>query len=98
MLGTDSLLVTFENKSDYKIDSAYLLFQNQGLFVHHFDTIRIASVSPKGKTELIPPLHKLGVSRSIKVIAIFSKELDFKYDACLVNGDDAEDHYEYHYK
>ncbi|HET6991088.1 MAG TPA: hypothetical protein VFJ43_07180, partial [Bacteroidia bacterium] len=31
-LGTDSMLVTFENRSDYKMDSAYILFQNQGLF------------------------------------------------------------------
>jgi hypothetical protein len=90
-MGTDSMLVTFENRSDYKIDSAYLLFQNQGLLVHHMDTIRINAVPSRGKISVPPPLHTMGYVRSIKVISIFSKELEFRYSSAIKESSPQDD-------
>ncbi len=78
-LGTDSTRATFENKSDYKVDSVILVFENQGMLVHSYDTIKVFNVLPMGKTSTLTKAYKLGWSHSIKIAAIYSRDLEFCY-------------------
>ena len=82
-LGTDSTRLVFENNSDYAVDSAILIFENQGLLVHSFDTVCIKSILHKTKKALQAPSHKLGFNRILHIYDIYSKPLEFGYRADL---------------
>jgi hypothetical protein len=82
-LGTDSTKLVFENNSDYAVDSAILIFENQGLLVHSFDTICIKSIPAKTEKGAPAPAHKLGFKRKVNIFAIYSKALQFGYRSDL---------------
>jgi hypothetical protein len=82
-LGTDSTKLVFENNSDYAVDSALLVFENQGLLVHSFDTVCIKSILPKTKKTAPAPSHKLGFKRKVNILAIYSGALEFAYRSDL---------------
>jgi hypothetical protein len=82
-MGTDSTKIVFENNSDYTVDSATLIFENQGLLVHHFDTVTVRSIPSKTLRSVTAPSHKLGWKHKVEIFAIYSKALEFKYDASL---------------
>jgi hypothetical protein len=82
-MGTDSTKLVFENNSDYAVDSAILIFENQGLLVHSFDTVCIKSIPPKTQKSAPAPSHKLGFKRKVNIFAIYSKPLEFGYRSDL---------------
>lgn len=82
-MGTDSTKIVFENNSDYLVDSATMIFENQGLLVHHFDTVTVKFIPSKQPKSVPAPSHKLGWKRKVEIFAIYSKALQFKYDAAL---------------
>jgi hypothetical protein len=82
-LGTDSTRLVFENNSDYAVDSAILIFENQGLLVHSFDTVCIPSIPSKTQKAVPAPTHKLGFKRKVNIFAIYSKPLEFGYRSDL---------------
>lgn len=82
-LGTDSTKIVFENNSDYTVDSAVFLFENQGLLVHSYDTVKSKGVLSKSKVILQAPVHKLGWKHNVIIFAIYSKALSFHYHADL---------------
>jgi hypothetical protein len=82
-MGTDSTRIVFENNSDYIVDSAVMIFENQGLLVHSYDTVTIKFIPSKGQKIVPAPVHKLGFKHKVEIFAIHSKALQFKYDASL---------------
>lgn len=82
-MGTDSTRIVFENNSDYIVDSAVMVFENQGLLVHSFDTLTVKFISSKTQKVIPAPVHKLGFKHRVEIFAIYSKALQFKYDASL---------------
>ncbi|CAN5175243.1 hypothetical protein BH09BAC5_BH09BAC5_24280 [soil metagenome] len=82
-LGTDSTKIVFENNSDYTVDSAIFLFENQGLLVHSYDTVRCNIVLSHSKKIIPAPVHKLGWTHLVHIFAIYSKALEFHYHADL---------------
>ena len=82
-LGTDSTKIVFENNSDYTVDSAIVIFENQGLLVHHYDTLTIPGILSKSKKSVVTPAHKLGLVHKAQIYAIYSKALEFHYAADL---------------
>jgi hypothetical protein len=82
-LGTDSTKIVFENNSDYTVDSAIVIFENQGLLVHHFDTLTIPGILSKSKKSISTPAHKLGLVHKAQIYEIYSKALEFHYVANL---------------
>lgn len=82
-LGTDSTKIVFENNSDYTVDSAIVIFENQGLLVHHFDTLSVKGILSKSKKSVAVPSHKLGLSHRAQIYEIYSKALEFHYIANL---------------
>ena len=82
-LGTDSTKIVFENNSDYTVDSAIVIFENQGLLVHHFDTLTVKGILSKSKKSVVAPSHKLGLSHKAQIYEIYSKALEFHYIANL---------------
>jgi uncharacterized protein YcfL len=82
-MGTDSTKIVFENNSDYTIDSAVLIFENQGLLVHSYDTVRTNFILSKSKKAFSAPVHKLGWTHNVSIFAIYSKALEFRYHADL---------------
>lgn len=80
-MGTDSTKIVFENNSDYTVDSAVVIFENQGLLVHSFDTLTINFILSKTKKAVVAPQHKLGWKHKAEIFAIYSKALEFAYRA-----------------
>ncbi len=80
-MGTDSTKLVFENNSDYLVDSAILIFENQGLLVHSYDTVTVKSVLSKSQSKVQAPSHKLGWKHKVEIFAIYSKALEFAYRA-----------------
>lgn len=78
-LGTDSTKMVFENNSDYTVDSVVMIFENQGLLVHHFDTLTIKGILSKSKKSIPTPSHKLGLVHKAQIYEIYSKALEFHY-------------------
>jgi hypothetical protein len=78
-MGTDSTKIVFENNSDYLVDSATLIFENQGLLVHHFDTVTVKNIPSKTPKSVTAPSHKLGWKHKVEIFAIYSKALQFRY-------------------
>jgi len=76
-IGTDSMIVDFQNHSDYPVDSVAMIFHNRGLLINSSDTLFAAHI-PAGKSVKVPvPYHVLGVSHSVEFIYIHSQELEF---------------------
>ncbi|CAN5914541.1 hypothetical protein BH11BAC7_BH11BAC7_27440 [soil metagenome] len=78
-MGTDSTKIIFENNSDYIVDSATVIFENQGLLVHSFDTVNINFIASKSQKAVLAPSHKLGWKHKVEIFAIYSKALEFRY-------------------
>jgi hypothetical protein len=86
-IGTDSMLINFQNHSAYQIDSVVMIFHNKGLLVNSKDTL-IAKNIPAGKNLRIPvPHHFMGISHSVEFVFIRSKELEFCFDENLRTGE-----------
>ncbi len=82
-MGTDSTKIVFENNSDYTVDSAIVIFENQGLLVHSYDTVNINFILSRSKKAVVAPSHKLGFKHKVEIYAIYSKALEFGYHADL---------------
>ncbi len=82
-MGTDSTKIVFENNSDYTVDSAIVIFENQGLLVHSYDTVKINFILSKSKKAVVAPSHKLGFKHKVEIFGIYSKALEFGYHADL---------------
>jgi len=92
-IGTDSTYIDFQNHSPYKVDSAFMMFHNNGLFVNSFDSIVARNVPPGGSVKIQVPKHALGVSRSVSFLSIYSKELEFCFHPTKDKDPDNDDPY-----
>jgi hypothetical protein len=92
-LGTDSTKIVFGNNSDYTVDSAIVIFENQGLLVHHFDTLTVKGILSKTKKSVITPAHKLGLVHKAQIFEIYSKALEFHYISNLPGDKQSGDCY-----